>query len=446
VRRRPACRPQIESLEARLQPAAFTFSTGVPDGKIATISEPPNAHNHQVEFESADDFVLSTETVIDHASFTGLLTGGATLKDVNNVFLTIYRVFPNDSDLTRTPKVPTRNNSPADNEIDNFDSLLGELHFHSHLLSPSFTAQKSVSSADKISVNSGGNGQATGEEVRFDVVFNAPLDLPAGHYFFVPKIGLSAKAPAASDFLWLSAPRPIAPPGTPFPAGATDLQSWMRFDPGNGTGLAPDWLRIGADVIGGATFNGSFALSGHTVPPHLSSLSQYSVGEGSPDLTLTIHGSAFTKQSVVLFNGQQLLTNFVDADELQAVIPAALLADEGHFKLSVLDPAGGASNSVRFTVAESVPVLTGSADQGQIFQQIKLTGQVSDPALEDHRVRINWGDGAVQVIDLGVGSGGAFSVSHTFAQPRHVHHDTVVVTALDDEGVASAALKFDVIV
>src|SRR5262249_6089941 len=115
-------RPRVEELERRLVPTAFVFSTGTPDGNGATISEPPNAHNSQVEFESADDFAITTETVITHASFTGLLTGGATLKDVSNVFITIYRVFPNDSDVGRTsgpptfstPNVPTRVNSPGD--------------------------------------------------------------------------------------------------------------------------------------------------------------------------------------------------------------------------------------------------------------------------------------------------------------------------------------------
>jgi hypothetical protein len=40
-----------------------------------------------------------------------------------------------------------------------------------------------------------------------------------------------------------------------------DLQSWMRDDPP----LAPDWLRIGTDIIGGAAFNASFSLFGDTV-------------------------------------------------------------------------------------------------------------------------------------------------------------------------------------
>src|SRR5207249_3999394 len=100
------------------------------------------------------------------------------------------------------PKVPTRINSPGDNEIENRDSAAKELNFNADVLSTTFTALASVSSADKISVKSGGNGPVTGEEVEFDITFrNHPLDLAAGHYFFVPKVGLSDQAPAAADFL-----------------------------------------------------------------------------------------------------------------------------------------------------------------------------------------------------------------------------------------------------
>jgi len=38
-----------------------------------------------------------------------------------------------------------------------------------------------------------------------------------------------------------------------------DLQSWIRND-----ALAPDWLRIGADIVGAGAFNASFSLSGET--------------------------------------------------------------------------------------------------------------------------------------------------------------------------------------
>jgi len=58
------------------------------------------------------------------------------------------------------------------------------------------------------------------------------------------------------NFLRLSAPKPIVPPGTPF---SPDLQSWIR-----NADLAPDWLRIGTDITGQGPFNASFSLLGET--------------------------------------------------------------------------------------------------------------------------------------------------------------------------------------
>src|SRR5205807_1380062 len=99
----------------------------------------------------------------------------------------------------------------------------------------------------------GGEGPATGEEVQFNVMFTTPLMLPADHYFFVPQVQLSS-----GDFFWLSTPRPIVPPGTPF---SPDLEEWIR-----NANLAPDWLRVGTDIVGGDTFNATFSLAGDTVP------------------------------------------------------------------------------------------------------------------------------------------------------------------------------------
>src|SRR5207247_10191041 len=83
---------------------------------------------------------------------------------------------------------------------------------------------------------------------------NPPTSLPAGHYVFRPEVQSSS-----GNFLWLSAPRPIVAPGTPFPTGTTDLQSWVRND-----ALAPDWLRIGTDITAQGPFNAAFSLSGET--------------------------------------------------------------------------------------------------------------------------------------------------------------------------------------
>src|SRR5262245_37344544 len=261
-------RPQCEALEARWQPSQLRIDTGLPDGRIATISEPPNAHNSQVEFETGDDFVLPSATHILNASFTGLLTGGATPADLDNVVVEIYRVFPNDSDVSRTSgpptfstdRVPTRVNSPSDVAFQSRDSAAQELAFQTTVLDANFSVDASVADPDHIAVNSGGNGPVTGEEVRFDVKLVVPFDLPADHYFFVPQVAPSDTAPDGADFLWLSAPRVPAAPSPNKPPPPPDLQSWMRDDPP----LAPDWLRIGTDIIGGTTFNASFSIYGVT--------------------------------------------------------------------------------------------------------------------------------------------------------------------------------------
>jgi hypothetical protein len=110
----------------------------------------------------------------------------------------------------------------------------------------------------------GGNGSVTGEEVEFDVTFTTPFSLPPDHYFFVPQVDITT---ASGEFLWLSGTRPIVPPGTPFPAGFTDLQSWTRD-----ANLDPDWLRVGTDIVGAGTFNAAFTLTGVTAVAEPASL------------------------------------------------------------------------------------------------------------------------------------------------------------------------------
>jgi len=244
-------------------PTPFTFSTGNPDGKIATASR-PDSGNGVFEIESADDFIANTPVQINSATFTGLLTGAS--PTVGQVVVEIYRVFPNDSDVGRTsgpptfstPQVPTRVNSPSDVAFDSRDST-GALTFSTTDLGP-FTALNSVLPGGihpKPGQTTGGDGAVSGQEVQFQVTFTTPFVLPAGHYFFVPQVGVTG-----GNFLWLSAPRPIVAPGTPF---MPDLQSWTRD-----AFLDPDWLRVGTDIVGGATpptFNATFSVEGIVPEP-----------------------------------------------------------------------------------------------------------------------------------------------------------------------------------
>jgi hypothetical protein len=235
----------------------FSFSTGDPDGKIATLSRTASAG--KLETETADDFITTARTLINSATFTGLLVGGATAADVKNVEIELYHVFPLDSAFPPDGRVKTRANSPSDNNFAAADGSLGQLSFTTTVLNSSFTAANSVVNGINPLPNqfTGGEGAVTGVEVQFNITFNNPFILEPDHVFFRPEVDLGN----AGDFLWLSAPKPIVAPGTPF---MPDLQSWIRTD-GPGA-LAPDWERIGTDITHQGPFNASFSLSGLIVP------------------------------------------------------------------------------------------------------------------------------------------------------------------------------------
>jgi len=251
----------------------FFFSTGNPDGKIATATRPDSPFGFEIE--TGDDFALTGPTSITSATFTGLVTGSSPLGSIGEVRVEIYRVFPALSDVSRTsgpptfstPNVPTRVNSPSDVELDDRDTASGNLSFTATDLG-GFSVLNSVQPNGihpKPGQTTGGNGPLTGEEITFDVTFSTPFLLPPDHYFFVPQVEVTNGDGA---FFWLSAPKPIVPPGTPFPPGFTDLQSWTRDG-----GIDPDWLRVGTDIVGivggvppAPTFNAVFSLTGSSVP------------------------------------------------------------------------------------------------------------------------------------------------------------------------------------
>jgi hypothetical protein len=233
--------------------APFSFSTGNPDGKIATLSRPATVGKLQTE--TADDLIVTQSVVINQATFIGLVPAGTPVANITGVEVEMYHVFAVDSVFPPSGNVPNRTNSPSDVEIDSAtrDSADGGLTFSATIVSSTFTASNSVvNGINKITNQlTHGEGPVTGEEVSITVNFNPPIALPADHYFFRPEVLLSS-----GDFLWLSAPRPIVAPGTPF---VGDLQSWIRND-----ALAPDWLRIGTDITGQGPFNAAFSLSGET--------------------------------------------------------------------------------------------------------------------------------------------------------------------------------------
>jgi hypothetical protein len=247
IRRLLSALAVLLSLAAPALADPFFFSTGQPDGRIATASRPASAG--KIEIESADDFVLSAQTALSSATFTGLLVG-AELEDIGEVRVEIYRIFPKDSDTARQIQVPTRVNSPSDVELEDRTTANGSLQFSTVVFHHFFPVPNSV--IDGIHPhpfqNTGGDGPVAGAVVRFDVTFLVPFDLPPDHYFFVPQVEVNGPG----NFLWLSAPHPQF---------TGDLQMWIR-----NSNLDPDWLRVGTDIVGGTTFNGTFSLTGETTP------------------------------------------------------------------------------------------------------------------------------------------------------------------------------------
>jgi len=237
-------------------------NTGTADGKLGALSRPASAN--KLETETADDFVLKQTTVLTGASITGLLTGGTNLDNIQNVEVEIYHVFPLDSvDRGSASGVPSRSNSPSDVEIDSATRALtgGTLLIRGRVLSTSFSALNTVvNGINKKPLNTThGEGPLTGQQVELTIAFTQPILLPEGHYFFRPEVLVNG-----GDFLYLSAPRPLAAPGTPF---LGDLQAWIR-----NSNLSPDWLRIGTDIIGTdvtggvpQTFNMAFSLTGTAI-------------------------------------------------------------------------------------------------------------------------------------------------------------------------------------
>jgi hypothetical protein len=246
-------------LAVSLWAAPFSFTTGIPDGRLGALSR--RAGPGKIETETADDFFLQQTAVITQAKIIGLVPLGTPLENIKEVEIEVYHIFPLDSADPPSGNVPSRANSPSDVEIDSATRAKssGTLAFSAAVLDAGFfVGDTVVNGINKLPnvVATNGEGPATGEEVELTITFTSPIVLPQGHYFFRPEVLVSS-----GDFLYLSAPRPIVPPGIPFTG---DLQAWIR-----NSNLAPDWLRIGTDIVGGATpptFNMTFSLTGETVP------------------------------------------------------------------------------------------------------------------------------------------------------------------------------------
>jgi hypothetical protein len=87
--------------------------------------------------------------------------------------------------------------------------------------------------------------------------------------------------------------------------------------------------------------------------PTLSSIDPTKVSGGGAGFTLTVTGTSFVPNSIVLWNGSPRTTTYVNATELQGAITAADAATPGEVQVTVSNPApaGGTSTAAVFSVS-----------------------------------------------------------------------------------------------
>jgi photosystem II stability/assembly factor-like uncharacterized protein len=117
------------------------------------------------------------------------------------------------------------------------------------------------------------------------------------------------------------------------------------------------WLdnsHIIAATHGRGVYKATVTLTTNPVPT-LTSISPNTVAVGSNTFAMAVNGTNFTNTSVVVWNGTNLATTYVDANRLVATVPAALVGAVGTPPVTVVNPApgGGTTSPLTFTITNS---------------------------------------------------------------------------------------------
>jgi hypothetical protein len=110
---------------------------------------------------------------------------------------------------------------------------------------------------------------------------------------------------------------------------------------------------ISVRVVNSAPGGGTSAALAFTVNngvPSITSLNPSAVVAGSSDKTITITGSGFVSTSTASSNGILVMTSYVSATTLSAVVPANQLLNPGSVAITVTNPAPGGGTSAAKTL------------------------------------------------------------------------------------------------
>jgi DNA-binding beta-propeller fold protein YncE len=155
--------------------------------------------------------------------------------------------------------------------------------------------------------------------------------------------------------------------------------------------------------------------------PALDALVPASAHAGSPAFVLSVTGRHFVDSSRAYWNGTPLATRWKNHAQLEADVPASLLAVAGIAQVTVRtpSPAGGTSNALAFTVGAATPVLASitppSASADGQPKTLALAGENFAPGAS-----VLFGSNSLPAI-FGSSSSLSVTVPGTLRKRRHVH-------------------------
>lgn len=116
---------------------------------------------------------------------------------------------------------------------------------------------------------------------------------------------------------------------------------------------------FGVTVTDGGRTSNSVNFTVSSSAPTISSLNPGSTTAGSAGFVLTITGSGFNQTSTINWNGNAISTTYLDSTQMNADIPASLVASSGSIPVTVTTSSSGTSTAQNFLVNAPVPIVNG---------------------------------------------------------------------------------------
>jgi hypothetical protein len=128
--------------------------------------------------------------------------------------------------------------------------------------------------------------------------------------------------------------------------------------------------------------------------PFITTLDPFTATAAGPSFTLTVTGTNFVSGTVVLWNGDPLVTTFVDGEQLSVDVPASRLSSAGAFSVTARgpEPANFVSNAAVFAVEGLTPVITALEPSSVMVGSEAFTLEVTGSNFEPGAL-VAWGGG-----------------------------------------------------